>query len=82
MPIDLTRDEEKAFLESIRAFFADHLDEEIGELKSRLVLDYVLKEIAPTAYNRGVADAQAYLQDKVAEVDVSIHLPERTYRKR
>jgi uncharacterized protein (DUF2164 family) len=34
-----------------------------------MLLDYVLKEIAPTVYNRAITDAQAYFQGRVADLD-------------
>ena len=65
MPIELPPETKARSMESIRHFFDESLDDEIGDLKATLVLEFFLKEIAPTVYNQAIVDAQAYLQDKV-----------------
>jgi uncharacterized protein (DUF2164 family) len=67
--ITLPAETSNQLYESIKQFFATHLDEEIGDLKARLVLDYCLKEIGPTIYNQAIADAQKNLQARVQDLD-------------
>jgi uncharacterized protein (DUF2164 family) len=81
MAIKLPLEAEKRLYESIKRFFEEKLDEEIGDLKARLVLDYCLKEIGPTVYNKAIGDAQAWMQGKVAELDGSRFEPEFAYWK-
>jgi uncharacterized protein (DUF2164 family) len=81
MAITLPPETEKRLNVSIKRFFAEKLDDEIGDLKARLVLDYCLREIGPTVYNQAVADAQAWVQGKVADVDGSCFEPELAYWK-
>ena len=82
MTIRLSRETERRLLASIKQFFAEHMDEEIGELKSTLVLEYCVKEIGPSVYNQAVADAQAQMQEKVTDLDGSCHEPEFGYWKK
>lgn len=82
MAIELSDEVRKDLMESIKRFFLEQLEDEIGELKARMFLDYVLAEIAPVAYNLGVRDAQSWIQDKVLEVDGSVYEPERTWWER
>lgn len=79
MPIRLTAETEQRLLSSIRRYFAEQMDEKIGELKARLLLDYCLREIGPSVYNRAIADAQVHLQDKVADLDATCHEREFGY---
>jgi uncharacterized protein (DUF2164 family) len=81
MAITLPPETEKRLYASIKRFFAEKLDDEIGDLKARLVLDYCLREIGPTVYNQAIGDAQAWIQGKVAELDGSRFEPELTYWK-
>ncbi len=81
MAIKIPKETEKALLVSIRRFFAETLEEEIGDLKAQLVLDYCLREIGPTVYNAAVRDSQAYLQERVADLDGTCFEPELTYWK-
>jgi hypothetical protein len=43
------------------------LDEDAGDLKATLFLDFCLQEIAPSVYNRAIADAQAYFTGRVQD---------------
>jgi len=79
MSIKLEKDAEKRMTESIKRFFAETLEEEIGDLRASLVLDFCLKEIGPSIYNQAVAEAQAVLQEKVADLDGSCYEPEHAY---
>jgi uncharacterized protein (DUF2164 family) len=64
---------------SIKRYFAAELDQEIGDLKAGLVLDFMLKEIGPSIYNAAIADAQAFLRDRVADLDGACSAPEFAY---
>jgi len=61
MSIPLSKEKEAEVVQSIVRFFGEKLDVEISELHARLLLTYFFQEIAPFAYNKGVADAQKYL---------------------
>jgi uncharacterized protein (DUF2164 family) len=69
MPITLTRETKKALLPSIKRYMLEELDQEIGDLKADLLLDYILKEIGPAIYNRAIADAQAYFQKSLTDLE-------------
>ncbi len=68
--------------QSIKRYFAENLEEEIGDLKASLLLDFVLEEIGPHIYNRAIDDAQAYLHEKVTDMENSCFALEGTYWKR
>lgn len=82
MAIELDAETKKHLIASIRRYFAEALDLDIGDLKATLVLQFVLKEIGPSIYNRAVADAQACMQEMVSEVDGTCHEPEYGHWKR
>jgi uncharacterized protein (DUF2164 family) len=79
MAIELSREDAAPLIASIQKYFRDKLEEDIGDLKARLLLDFCLQEICPTVYNRAVHDAQAYFQEKVTDLDGTCFQPERTY---
>jgi uncharacterized protein (DUF2164 family) len=81
MPIELTKESQLAAVASIERYFADELDTRIGNLQARSVLDFFVKEIAPSVYNRAIADAQSRLQARVMELDVECYETEFTYWK-
>ena len=79
MTITLTDDQRKQSAASIKRYFREELDQDIGELKAGLLLEFMLKEIAPTVYNGAIADAQAHLRDRVADLDGACSVPEFAY---
>ena len=69
MAITLPQEARKQSLASIKRYVAENFDQDIGDLKAIGLLDYFLKEIAPTIYNQAIADAQAYFQGRVADLE-------------
>ena len=81
MTISLSKETKKQTIKSIKRYFMEHFEEEIGDLKADLHLDFFLREIGPTIYNQAVSDAQAYFQGKVTDLDGSCYEPEFDYWK-
>ena len=79
MAIKPIKEQLPALLSSIQSYFREEWDQEISELKARLLLDYVMKEIAPVAYNKGVRDAESYFRQKIEDLSGSCHEAEFTY---
>ena len=79
MTISLSDDARKQSIASIKRYFSEELDQDIGELKAGLLLDFMLKEIAPTIYNGAIADAQTYLRDRLADLEGACSVAEFAY---
>jgi uncharacterized protein (DUF2164 family) len=79
LAITLTKETEKRLLASIKRYAEENLDEEIGDLKASLLLDYCLREIGPSIYNQAITDAQAYLQERLTDLEGVCKQPEFTY---
>lgn len=76
MNISLSEDATKQAIASIRRYFKEELDQEIGDLKAGLVLEFFINEIAPSVYNGAISDAQTFLRDRVADLDGVCAVPE------
>ena len=68
MAIELQKETQQQLISSIKQFFNEHMDAEIGDLKARLVLDFCVREIGPSTYNQTIADAQQYMNERVADL--------------
>ena len=79
MSIELPKETTDALQLSIKRYFLEQWDQEVGDLKAKLLLDFVLKEIGPSLYNQGVADAQARITEMASELDAVCHEPEMHY---
>lgn len=69
MDIRLSPDASQHLQASIRRFVAEEYGVSLGDLGAGVFLDFCLKEVAPAVYNQAIADAQAHLQDRVADLE-------------
>ena len=76
MPIQLAPDERIRLLKLIKAHFREQHEDELGDLRAGLVLDFFLELLAPAVYNQAIRDAQAWLLRKVEDLDVEVWAPE------
>ena len=79
MPIKLTKEIEKQLIVSIKRYVEENHEEQIGDLKASLLLDFCLKEIGPCIYNVAIEDAQAHLADKVEDMGAICYQEEFLY---
>ena len=79
MAIELTDQEREEATHSLKKFFADEMDENLGDLRARLLLDYVLKDLAPLGYNRGVRDAEEFFRKQIEDLSATCFEPPFTY---
>ncbi len=79
MTIKLNPETEERLIASIQRYFDVNMDEGIGDLKAKLLLDFCVKELGPSIYNQAILDAQSAMQDKVAELDVTCYEAEFGY---
>lgn len=82
MPIELPKETRDRLVASVKRYVAEELDQEIGDLKASILLDYVLTEIGPSVYNQAVADAQKHLVSRVEEMGGVVYQKEFGYWKK
>lgn len=79
MSIELTKEEVAAVIPSLQRYAREELETELSEMRAKFLLEYILKEVGPFAYNRGVADAEAYLRARVEDLPGTCFEPALTY---
>jgi uncharacterized protein (DUF2164 family) len=79
MAITLSADTTKQLQASIKRYVAEHMDEDVGDLKAGMLLDFCLKEIGPSIYNQAIADARTYFEGRVVDLEAVCYEPEFTY---
>jgi uncharacterized protein (DUF2164 family) len=82
MSIKLQKESEKYLIGSIKRFFAESMDDDIGDLKASLVLEFCVREIGPSIYNQAIADAQSYFQEKASDLGGARYEAEFDYWKK
>jgi uncharacterized protein (DUF2164 family) len=76
LTIKLSNERRKELIAAIKAYFLEQHDEEIGDLKAGLLLDFFMEKLGPSVYNQAIKDAQAYFQQKVEDLDGACYVPE------
>jgi uncharacterized protein (DUF2164 family) len=66
--ITFPNDGRKQAIASLQQYFAENMDEEIGELKAGLLVDFVAAELGPTIYNQAIADARTFFEERSADL--------------
>ena len=79
MAVTLSGDAQKQALASMVRFCDEELDVEISDIQAAQLLSFVLKEIGPSIYNAGVTDAQAFLRDRLVDLEATCYEPEFTW---
>jgi len=79
MAVELSKETRATAVTSIERWFTTHMDMRIGNMQAAELLEFFLKELAPSVYNQGVADAQAQMLARVNELDIDCHESEFAY---
>jgi len=78
-PIEIPPAARARAIASIRRYFAEELDQEIGDLKAGLVFDYFVVDIGPTIYNQAISDARAFVEERSADLAAVCYQAEFTF---
>jgi len=79
MTIELDKDEGKEILASLRRYLREELELDVPEMRAKFLLDYILKEIAPATYNKGVKDAETFMRGKLEDLSGTCFEDSLTY---
>lgn len=66
--IKLTKEKRDDMISKIKYYFLKEREEELGDLASGMVLDFIIKELAPEFYNQGIYDSQKYMNERVEDL--------------
>lgn len=66
--IKLNKEKKEYMISEIKTYFLKERDEEIGDLASSLILDFVIEKLAPEFFNQGLAEAHKYMSERLEDV--------------
>ncbi|OPJ62879.1 DUF2164 domain-containing protein [Clostridium oryzae] len=66
--IVITDEKKKEMISSIKEYFLDDRDEEIGDLAAGMILNFIIDELAPEFYNQGVFDSYKYMNERIEDL--------------
>lgn len=66
--IKLTKEQREDMISEIKNYFLNEREEELGDLASSLILDFVIEKLALEFYNMGVQDSYKYMNDRIEDL--------------
>jgi uncharacterized protein (DUF2164 family) len=81
MRIQLTDERRERMLRSIRKYFAEALDQELGDLAAERLLDFFVKELGAPVYNQAIQDARKFLLGKLDDLEGEFYEPDEPHSR-
>lgn len=66
--ISISKEKREQMINSIKEYFYNEREEEIGDLAASMILNFITEELGPEYYNQGVIDAYNYMTDRVEDL--------------
>ena len=66
--LKLEKHQKEEMVNKLRAYFLKERNEELGDLATQLLVDFMIQEFGDTFYNKGIEDAQRYISEYVDNI--------------
>jgi uncharacterized protein (DUF2164 family) len=74
--IKLSADRRSTLIKLLTEFYKESFDEELSEYRAERLLEFFIKQLGPPIYNQAIADARAFMFEKLEDLDVEFYEPE------
>ncbi|MFT4823872.1 MAG: hypothetical protein ACI9DH_000159 [Halioglobus sp.] len=71
--IEFSKEEKAVIVSKIQRYFADELNQEMGQFDSEFLLDFFSDQIGAFYYNRGLYDARSILEGRLDDITEAIY---------
>jgi uncharacterized protein (DUF2164 family) len=71
--IEFSKAEKDIITRKIQVYFNAELDQDLGQFDAEFLLDFFATEIGSYYYNRGLRDAQAVVESKLADITDALY---------
>ena len=75
--IEFSKEEKESIVKKVQSYFEQELDQELGQFDAEFLLDFFSKEVGGYYYNRGMYDAQAYIEKKMETISEDLYQLEK-----
>ena len=79
MPVELITQEVQEAIHSLKKYFSSELEMELSDLQAKLLLDFIVKEIGPLSYNRGIQHSEEFIRKRLEDLSATCFEPPFTY---
>ncbi len=66
--IEFSKAEKDLIIRKVQKYFDKELGQDLGQFDAEFLLDFFAKEVGAYFYNRGLRDAQAVIEGKLADI--------------
>jgi uncharacterized protein (DUF2164 family) len=66
--IELPKEKRDEMILKIKNFFLNERDEELGDLASIMIFEFITEELSAEFYNQGVYDSYKYMNDRCEDL--------------
>lgn len=73
MKIKLSDDRRADLMQAVQNYFREQHDDDIGELKAALILEFFIGQLGPPVYNQAIRDAHGFMQDKLVDLEGELY---------
>jgi uncharacterized protein (DUF2164 family) len=77
--IELDKVKRKDAMVSLQRYAEENFAEPLSELQAGMLLDFLLEDLGPAIYNKGVADAGTRMQQRVGDLEGELFVDEFQY---
>lgn len=75
--IEFSREQRESMIQKLQSYFDKELDQELEQFDAEFLLDFFSKDIGAHFYNRGLHDARAIFESRIASIDDDIYASEK-----
>ena len=76
LKIDLSEERKQDLLKILHGFYSEEFDEQLSPYRAQRILDFFIKSLGPPLYNQAIADARAFMSQKLDDLDAEFYQPE------
>ncbi|MBH5319644.1 DUF2164 domain-containing protein [Paenibacillus sp. GSMTC-2017] len=80
--IKLPKEEKEVLISNVKTYFELERSETIGDLGAEQMIDFMIKELGPYIYNKGIADARTLMNEKMAQIEDELYTLEQPTHNR
>jgi uncharacterized protein (DUF2164 family) len=73
MTLEFPVEEKERIHRALQEYVRENLDCDIGLLQTERLFEFMVNLIGASAYNRAIADAQAWMQGKLLDLEGDLH---------
>lgn len=76
MNIELNDSRKKQLVAELQAYFRNEHEQDFGDLKAEMIVDFFIQKLGPQIYNQAIDDANSFIQEKLIDLEAVLYIPE------